>query len=533
MQNDTSLAETHLTFGVEIEFLLATLPAGTEDPHEHDDRQVYGIATPRRVGWDVRNREPNKKAYRHIAETLHEAGIPVHRDQQSYFFSLEEPKVGEWILKDDITLTEDSIEGYPYELVAVEIVSPPFHFTEDAITQIEAVCETLTNNYRIVYSGGLHVHVGNKTKGFSGAVLQRLLATLWTFDTALEWIHSRDRVRNKYCVCLRKQSNLQKRLEASGMNNRKVLEELLDKRFPTDAALWQYVLNISDNSIERGAYNFRNLNGVDDKKTIEFRMHESTLDGPAIRNWIQVCVGLVDFALINNSLLAPFLLASIDHDEFDVCKLLKAANMGPQMLYYGAKDQALKAAFENEIYVNMDKVEIATPSRPQITTVDINSCASYFIWASEPERLIGCHAYPGDPGEPNEHNIEEMVHRTAEKAQNCTVRAIAIVCHDDPYDGDTKKAELEFNKLFPAIRVISREYTLDEPKVMDREGDENEEGVGHWIHRNEPSGGVEFWMSANISSPGKVEMRYRWYGGRHDGRKDPQFAHNHTQRVWV
>jgi hypothetical protein len=214
MQNNTSAGEPHLTFGIEIEFLLATLPVGTEDPHEHDDRQVYGIATPRKVGWDARNREPNKKAHSHIAETLHKAGISVHREEQlkPSMHLFDEPKVyvPDSNSKDDITLAQDTIEGYPYELITVEIMSPPFYFAEDAIAQIEAVCEILTNKYRIVYSDGLRVHVGNEAKGFSGAVLQRLLATLWTFDTARESIHSRDRVRNKYCRCLRKQSDLPK-----------------------------------------------------------------------------------------------------------------------------------------------------------------------------------------------------------------------------------------------------------------------------------------------------------------------------------
>jgi hypothetical protein len=165
------------------------------------------------------------------------------------------------------------------------------------------------------------------------------------------------------------------------MNNRKILEELSEKRFSTDVALWHYILNISDSSvtIERGAYNFRHLNRVDDKKTIKFRMHKSTLDRLAIRNWIQVCVGLIEFTLLPNPLLAPFLLASIDYDEFDVGKLLKAADMDPQMLFYGAKDQALETAFKDEILVNTDTVEIGTPSRPRITTTGISSCASYFI----------------------------------------------------------------------------------------------------------------------------------------------------------
>jgi hypothetical protein len=90
----------------------------------------------------------------------------------------------------------------------------------------------------------------------------------------------------------------------------------------------------------------------------------------------------------------------------------------------------------------------------------------------------------------------------------------------------------EFNELFPAIRVLSYEYPLDEQTVIAREGDENKEGIGHWISRDELKGGVEFRMSAHISTPGKVEIRYSWYGG---GMNDPgpRFTHHYSQRTWI
>ena len=120
-------------------------------------------------------------------------------------------------------------------MVTVEILSPPLYFTPESIAQVVAVCEVLSNNYRIVSKGALHIHVGNETKGFSGAAIHKLLATLWTFEPAIETIYPSYRVQNRFCPGLMKSSNLLKELEKPDMTEEKVLQELLESESLDDA----------------------------------------------------------------------------------------------------------------------------------------------------------------------------------------------------------------------------------------------------------------------------------------------------------
>jgi hypothetical protein len=158
-------AEPRLTFGVEIELVLATLGPYDEDPHKHDHRQVKSITDPT-AAWTVVER--GKKAFNCVAGTLNKANIPAFCDGRGW-----NPEMKEWTLADDVTIDEPDIENYTF--IRVELWSPPLYFTEEACQQVQAVCEVLTNSYRIICpeSAGLHVHVGNETNNFSGSALQK------------------------------------------------------------------------------------------------------------------------------------------------------------------------------------------------------------------------------------------------------------------------------------------------------------------------------------------------------------------------
>jgi Putative amidoligase enzyme len=99
----------------------------------------------------------------------------------------------------------------------------------------------------------------------------------------------------------------------------------------------------SQSGQERLAYNIQGLKLSNSwmrikKDTIEFRQHESTIDGQRIVHWIKFCVGLVQFAYtVPFSILEPFLQAHIDDsaEDFSVVPLLKAIGLPSQMLFYG------------------------------------------------------------------------------------------------------------------------------------------------------------------------------------------------------
>ena len=333
-------ADPRLTFGVVIEFALATLDDGVADPHEFDPRQVYGITTTnQRVGWGSYKPSRNLEAYESVAETLSRAKILA---------SIEHNPLGKqmkhWQVVDDVSI--DKPKDTPYRFIRVEVRSPHLYFTAEACQQVGAVCEVLTNTYRIMCpeSTGLHVHVGNETAGFSGATLQKILATLWTFEPVLDTIHPSHRLDRYYCSSLRVDSNLCHWNRAGRMDPRKGLEAILytDEGLQiSDERLWEYVMDMVNARRERGAYNFRNLHGADPvKKTIEFRQHEGTLDPAAVEHWIKLCVGIVGFAhKVDLKILSSFLSLHIDDklEEFGLVHLLKALGLAAQMLFYGSK----------------------------------------------------------------------------------------------------------------------------------------------------------------------------------------------------
>lgn len=325
--NATS-SNTDLTFGVEIEFLLATLENGEIDPHENDPREVFGIRAPELEsdGWAVHTTPGAGTARNRIADTLNSAGINTYRAV------ITGNRIEKWDLKDDATIDEpNGLE--PYGFVRVEIVSPPLYFSEQACQQVKAVIEVLTNNYRLITpeSAGLHIHVGNESKGFDESAIRKMLATLWTFEPAIETIHPPWRKDNIFCGSFR-DSILNLGIKDTAKEK---IDFFLEKSDVFDD-LWESFLD------ERDAYNFGNLNNhpQDPKKTIEFRQHESTLDPDRVYHWTKLCVGLVNFAH-NTSLdsLRSFLVLHMDDppEEFTVVKVLTAIGLPPQSLFYSTK----------------------------------------------------------------------------------------------------------------------------------------------------------------------------------------------------
>lgn len=75
-----------------------------------------------------------------------------------------------------------------------------------------------------------------------------------------------------------------------------------------------------DNLIQRLDSNYKA------KMTIEFRQHEGTLDSERVAHWVNVCVGLVEFAdTVDSDLLESFLHRHIDdNEEYNVIDLLRA-----------------------------------------------------------------------------------------------------------------------------------------------------------------------------------------------------------------
>ena len=227
-------------------------------------------------------------------------------------------------------------------------------------------------------------------------------------------------------------------------------------------------------------------------------MHESTLNGTAVENWLKLCVGLVNFAQVEMRVIAPILLGSIVDDELDIAQVLKIIGLPPQMLYYATKLQTLKATEKGRIEVEGNEMKIATDSRYDITVGGIGGCTGMFIWTSNPEKLICVHADP----EPD--NVENFVRLSAQEAhaQGSTPRAVTIV---SPVEEDLERVEAEFKLVFPTIRPRTHLYPSDEVVAK-------KEGVWDLVGTAEDPE-VPVWdFDGNVATPGEIVKRYEWYG---------------------
>ncbi|KAF7881539.1 hypothetical protein EAF00_011908 [Botryotinia globosa] len=255
--------ETDLTFGLELEFIFATVDADKPDPHPRDPREVDG------------NKFPDKEAVnRDILKKLRAVGIPAVITSNDV---TDEESITCWILKEDTTVGDDTLrpaenKSKIYHRNGMEITSPPYYYTEPARNAIREVLRTVRGNYRICVdeTAGLHVHVGNSFNGFQFPKIQHALAIAYTYELQTELIFSPDRVSVE------------------------VLEKIL--AYTDNESL---IEDFGESSMAgRLAFNIEGLKTPykDGIRTIEFRHHHGSLDPEAILNWIHVCIKFVEKA---------------------------------------------------------------------------------------------------------------------------------------------------------------------------------------------------------------------------------------------
>jgi hypothetical protein len=355
-----------LTFGVEIEFALATLQPEKADI-EWDGRYAH---LPNDKHGVNRWREENVRP--HIAATLIHEGIRATAEDPRNTSTL-------WVVKKDRSIkTRDNRSTYDY--YQIELVSPPMEFCEESLNNIMRVCEALTRYYRIDCneSTGLHVHVGNKSQGFEFEIVRRLMAILWTFDLQIQTIHSKERNNALYCAGFRNQSALTQMVADNFpdmpigrvgleclLDGTKTIEELRKLTEPTGNAATYGT---------RGAYFIGNvdLSGSVEvmgymKPTVEFRQHVSTLDPERLTQWVRFCVHVVEFArAVDNETLHPFLREHIHYspDQFPLNSALRSLGMIYQGFYFKrqiAQDEALMKAAKEDRDRRLDAGEQLDP----------------------------------------------------------------------------------------------------------------------------------------------------------------------------
>jgi Putative amidoligase enzyme len=147
-----------------------------------------------------------------------------------------------------------------------EIVSPILQGTEGLALVIEVLRTLEAKGHKVNASCGVHVHVGWKREWSSDA-LARLVTIVAYVEKGLYAITgSKQRERGMYCGGVRKYGD-----------EKRAKDQLEQARYHT--------LNLTN--LARGT-----------KDTVEFRVFSGTLKAVKVVGWVQVCLGLVERALV-------------------------------------------------------------------------------------------------------------------------------------------------------------------------------------------------------------------------------------------
>jgi hypothetical protein len=303
------MSPPRLTFGVEIEFNLATLADDVDDPDPDDNRPVRGIRDPyqkHEINEKRQDEGYDRQVKRRVAKTLREVGLPTvvpldpGNDGEFEVLQVSYPWMGgHWV-----TTTDSSVYGPEdeYDWWAIEINSPPLIFCEEALDAVLLACNALTQNFRsnVNESCGLHVHVGNGTDNFSAETMKNLMAFLWCFEPIIDKLHPAHRHNGRYCHSIRESSvygDMFKHENASVVDilikiwNEKCKNSLLRLMSDTHSATFKEAYFTGNMRLSLSSDKLH-----DTKITFEFRQHEGTPDGPRTVNWVQTVVGLFELA---------------------------------------------------------------------------------------------------------------------------------------------------------------------------------------------------------------------------------------------
>ena len=275
-----------LTFGVELEFVLrfnlADYPIDNIDDilDERDMDEVLDELNERYPPLDQDDEEiamvskaQEVSARDDFFHKLAEKGFPMSRGSKS----------DAWKVTKDISIKADD-PGGRYGYAGIELKSPALPYTAKSLGKIREMCQYLGGlDILVNKSCGLHVHVGNKRKGFPLETMKNLCILTATFEPELESIHPPHRIRNYHTRSI-----------GSVFNNGISLPDI--KRKIRNAETVGGLIQLVQNGQKYHAYNFLHLNSSKGLKTVEFRQHEATINADAIIRWVELTCSLVDKA---------------------------------------------------------------------------------------------------------------------------------------------------------------------------------------------------------------------------------------------
>lgn len=368
-------ASSHVgtTFGVEIEFAVATLREDEEDPHPDDTRQVYGILAGRgETKWNGPSYDDTEKVQIHMRNSIN-TRLKRNGAVKSEMADRLKDTSSHWWVGDDSTVKgpDDLVSNTNYNYVAVEIKTPAFKYCIASLLEVQAVCEHLVNNYRIFAGRGrsasVHVHVGFGVQNYSICELRKVMAIWWVFEPQFYSLVSKHRRKNWYCRNIRENSHLSDHLTREGKRVRDGLERIME----TDSIqelVELFRASTKSRSSGEGRLGFNVLNvqvypfdmifhANSTKKTIEFRLHEATVQAEEIKQWVCFCNNLVAFAaVVKTEKVHLWLRMHMDENEepIGVGELLRALKMPEQAAWFEKKMERMREDGEEDVEYDSD-----------------------------------------------------------------------------------------------------------------------------------------------------------------------------------
>ena len=299
-----------LTFGVELEFLMAFLPDDTPPPDKAETRllrfpytledvKIYHDLT--KDMSDSRDTDENGGrlicAKRHIRRVLLEAGLPVSPIEKTEY---DDSDYSGWDAVEDGSITKP--ENTPYGYFQIEVRSPAYYFTAQALNEVRLACQALTDNFctLAVETSSLHVHVGDGEHSFDIESIRRLEAFLWAFEPQLQSLHPPHRQSTYYATSLRASSRYSCAYQEKYDRTPCGVTGALDLyAFRDIESLRDQVIDVSgylkNSQVSICGIVAAASDPAHKKKTVEWRQHEGTLDGEQVVKWIETVVGVMYF----------------------------------------------------------------------------------------------------------------------------------------------------------------------------------------------------------------------------------------------
>jgi hypothetical protein len=208
---DSTNSKNVLSFGCELEFIVAYVVGDEPDP-DGDDEDLAPIL---RVPSHIACNSTHSYVFDHIRKTLRDAGLALQNDNLPLPLDVDEGRARAMFgisVKHDDTLHEGDLDktwnGYHFQ--GVEINSSASWTSTIAFQELELITQVLLHNYRIRVnqSCGLQFHIGNGLKPLNTQTVKRVAALLWCLDPIGCHVHPPQRRRGPFSLPIREHSRL-------------------------------------------------------------------------------------------------------------------------------------------------------------------------------------------------------------------------------------------------------------------------------------------------------------------------------------